>query len=127
MYVHLLLEREHRWRKLVSGRACGRRKAGKRALGGWHSNQFMQRARLAKGSFPSPLPQGMGPRCHFFTTWFACKLWLDNGYNYDGVRRCRACLKPCCLPRRLGTVAEISLTNQPTTNQSLCKRNNYCR
>lgn len=33
-------------------------------------------------------PQGVGgPRCHFFSTFFANKLYKDTGYNYD-----QACL-----------------------------------
>ena len=26
------------------------------------------------------------PRCHFFSTFFANKLYKDTGYNYDQVR-----------------------------------------
>lgn len=32
-------------------------------------------------------PQGVGgPRCHFFSTFFANKLYKDTGYNYDQAR-----------------------------------------
>jgi hypothetical protein len=30
--------------------------------------------------------QGKGPRCHFFSTFFANKLYKDGGYSYDQVR-----------------------------------------
>ena len=33
----------------------------------------------------APLAQGLGPRCHFFSTFFANKLYKDAGYNYDQV------------------------------------------
>ena len=30
--------------------------------------------------------QGKGPRCHFFSTFFANKLYKDGGYNYEQVQ-----------------------------------------
>ncbi|KAL4452571.1 hypothetical protein ABPG75_008233 [Micractinium tetrahymenae] len=46
--------------------------------------------------------QGKGPRCHFFSTFFANKLYKDAGaYNYDLVRR-------WTLPKRLKASGQAS-------------------
>ncbi|PRW61285.1 Sorting and assembly machinery component 50 [Chlorella sorokiniana] len=42
-----------------------------------------------------------GPRCHFFSTFFANKLYKDTGYDYSQVRR-------WTLPKRLASVGQAS-------------------
>ena len=43
--------------------------------------------------------QGKGPKCHFFNSFFANKLYKDTGYSYDQVGRVddAAAAAPCCL------------------------------
>ena len=43
--------------------------------------------------------QGEGPRCHFFSSFFANKLYKDGGYSYADVRR-------WTLPKRLALAGQ---------------------
>jgi hypothetical protein len=50
-------------------------------------------------------PQGLGPRCHFFSTFFANKLYKDTGYSYDQARCARCCALGWGLPRSVRSLA----------------------
>ena len=92
LYISLLLERDAARRKEVwRGGAAGRRvywiTPCQSLLPVLHSLDVCVQCAAAAGL---PLShcravQGKGPRCHFFSTFFANKLYKDGGYNYEQV------------------------------------------
>lgn len=109
VYISLLLERDADRRKRVRlGRNQGQRKGLRGCYAGVTSGLLLSHplpsatnthrrglAALSATSHakhhapifaparPGPFTQGVGgPRCHFFNTFFANKLYKDTGYNY---------------------------------------------